>query len=345
MTVLANYWVSQKHEVTLLLFDNGEQPPHYRTDPGIRVIPLSLLADSPSLFHGLVNNLKRVQKLNNHLKAINPDVVISFIDQTNILTLLASWGVKGRIVVSERINPLFHDIGVIWKILRKIVYRFADKIIVQTESIVDAMPSGLHPKIEVIPNPIMMANVVPEKKSRAKPEKQIVAMGRLVNQKGFDILIKAFAKICDNRPGWFLTIWGEGPDRKSLEKLRDSLQLSDKVKLPGITPTPLEAMQNGNIFVLSSRYEGFPNVLLEAMVQGLPVIATDCPSGPSEIIQNNINGLLVAPEDSGKLAESLDRLISDDDLQRELGAKAKGISKKYSLERIACQWDTVLRGA
>lgn len=344
LTMLVNYWVSQKHEVTLLTFDKGEQQPHYELNSKVNLLPLSLLVNSRSVWDGLLNNLRRVRSLRARFKSIRPDVIISFVDQTNVLTLLASRGMKSRVIVSERINPLFHNIGYVWQFLRRFVYRFADKIIVQTSAVAEVMPSGLYPKIDVIPNPIMANRIAKGESDKVKPKKQIVAMGRLVNQKGFDLLIRAFSEVYVKNPDWSLTIWGEGPDRKSLENLRDSLQLSDKVKLPGITQAPLAAMQNGKIFVLSSRYEGFPNVLLEAMALGLPVIAADCPSGPSEIIQDNINGLLVAPEDSEMLAESLDRLIGDLDLQRALGEKAQGISKQYSLQCITHQWDTVLRG-
>jgi len=141
---------------------------------------------------------------------------------------------------------------------------------------------------------------------------------------------------------WRLIILGEGPLRAELEKLRDSLGLGDQVELIGRVPDPWPWLNKSQIFLMSSRSEGFPNALCEAMVAGLPVVSTDCPSGPADIITPEEDGILVATEDPEAIAEGLARLMNSPDLREKLSAAAPKIGQKYSPETVFSTWDKLI---
>ncbi|WP_309730543.1 glycosyltransferase, partial [Chamaesiphon sp. OTE_75_metabat_556] len=157
-------------------------------------------------------------------------------------------------------------------------------------------------------------------------------------RKGFDLLLKAFHQIHDRHPDWQLTILGEGEIRAELEDLRSQLQLTDRVHLPGAVHNVPDYLHQAALFVLPSRVEGFPMALCEAMVAGLPVLAADCLSGPRDIIEDGVNGLLVATENVEALAAGLDALMSDPAKRQQLAQAAAQILDRFGLERVMAMW-------
>jgi glycosyltransferase involved in cell wall biosynthesis len=191
----------------------------------------------------------------------------------------------------------------------------------------------------VIPNPVdLPAELTP----RETGEPRLIAVGRLEDQKGFDLLLQAYSKIAGDFPDWTLTIRGEGNRRADIERLRDQLGLGERVSLPGLTDRPGAWVDEGEIFVLSSRYESFGNVLTEAMVAGLPIVSFDCPFGPGEIIENEVDGLLVPPEDADALAEAMARMMRDADLRRRFGQKAQQNVRRFERGQIMARWDDLV---
>ena len=173
-------------------------------------------------------------------------------------------------------------------------------------------------------------------------------MGRLTRQKGFDVLLEAFARCNPQNRDWCLIILGEGEERSRLEALALRLGIESAVKFPGYVPEATRVLRDGDLFVLPSRYQGFPNALLEAMACGLPVISTDCPSGPSAIVRHGIDGLLIPPEDVVALSTAMCQLFATPDDRKRLASRAVEVVERFSLSTVMRSWDELLvkcRGA
>jgi GalNAc-alpha-(1->4)-GalNAc-alpha-(1->3)-diNAcBac-PP-undecaprenol alpha-1,4-N-acetyl-D-galactosaminyltransferase len=340
---LCNHWAEQGWDVTLATFDDGSEPPFFPIDPRVRRQALGIQRRSTSVAHSILNNLRRVPRLRRTILEERPDRVLSFIDGTNVLTLLAASGTGIPVVVSERTNPARHRIPGPWRVLRRLTYPWAHAIVVQTEDAVRFFPPAWRRRIAVVPNPVP---AVPAEPGPARPDngrRRIVALGRLDPPKGFDLLIDAFASVAPLRPEWDLVIFGEGTERAALVSRIERAGLSERARLPGVVARLQEAFAESDLFVLSSRYEGFPNALCEALAFGLPAVAFDCPSGPSEILRNGVDGLLVPPEDVSGLAAAMLDLTGDAGRRRAFAGRAPEITRRFSIDRIAGLWETILR--
>ena len=343
MSLMANYWADAGHRVTLVTL-GGTGDDFYQLSSSVSRIGLDLLRESGHVLVALRNNLRRITTLRRTIKEVRPDVVISFMDIANILTILASIGSPATIIISERTDPRFSQIRRIWSWLRDFSYRYADVLVVQTFTVHNWAKSRFkNCRIEVIPNPVIVPFGIRELSPSRPLEKVVIAVGRLVRLKGFDILIEAFSQCVENRLEWRLVILGEGPEREALEKLVHERNFVDRVELPGRVQDVFPILSKAALFVLSSRYEGFPNALIEAMACGLPVIATDCPSGPAEIITNGVDGVLVPIEDVHAMAEAMGRLMDSNELRAHLASAAVNIRKRLSIHEVMRKWDALLR--
>ena len=167
-------------------------------------------------------------------------------------------------------------------------------------------------------------------------------MGRLERQKGFDLLLEAYAQIADRHPGWQLKILGDGSLREQLAEQVRSLELEQSVELCGWVESPETWINKSELFVLSSRYEGFPNALLEAMAAGVPAVSFACESGPAEIIRHEVDGLLVPANDVKQLGQAIDRMLSRREERIAFGQRARDVTKRFSCERFFQQWEAIL---
>lgn len=343
MALLANHWAGVGRDVTLLTFSAPDEAPFFPVDARVRLVPLALDRPSPNLLVGLVANLRRARTLRRAIATSRPGVVISFMDRTNALVLVATVGLPVPIVVSERSDPSRERVERHWAVLRDLTYRRAARVVALSEASLSYFSAAIRRRGRVIPNPVVPpADRGAPETGDLGPPPTIVAMGRLSREKGFDLLLEAFARLEPARRGWTLEIWGEGPARADLEGLRASLGLADTVRLPGLTTRPGPALARSALFVLSSRHEGFPAVLGEAMALGLPVVAFDCPSGPRELIRHEVDGLLVPADDVVALAAAMKRVLTDDALRARLADRAPEVLDRYSLERVMGLWDGLI---
>lgn len=343
VSTMANYWSAKDWNVTVVTFDDGRVGPAYRLRESVLHRPLGVARDSGGRRAAPMNGVRRVMALRREIKVQTPDVVVSFIDVTNVVTVLAAVGLGVPVVVSERIDPSRHRIGLFWRVLRPWCYRWAAGVVTQTTDALRFFSHGVRRRGRVIPNPVpAVGDGDPGVGSR---NATIVGMGRLSRQKGFDLLLRAVAAIAGTQASWSLVIWGEGECRGELESLRDELGLRGRVSLPGWTAEPLEELRRSGIFVLSSRYEGFPNVLCEAMACGLPVVSFDCPSGPREIIRDGVDGILVPAEDCEALARALRRLLEDESERSRLGTRAIEVADRFGVHGVMSMWEDMLTKA
>ncbi len=293
---------------------------------------------------GIWGSLGRVRKLRAELQALQPDLVVSFLTKINTLSLLATTGLDVPTVISERNNPQVQQKHILWRLVEPLVRGQATRMVLQTTAILQTIPQPLRDRAEVICNPCDAG----EQRAGPPPSagvRRIVAVGRLVEQKGFDLLVDAFSEVASAFPDWSLTIHGEGPERERLQERIDKREMQGAIRLAGVTRRPGEWIEGASVFVLSSRYEGFPNVLIEAMAAGIPVIATRCDFGPGDIVGDGVSGLLVAVDDVDALAAALRRMMADAELRASLPPSGRLAVARFSTEAIMSQWDTCFRRA
>ncbi|MDH5492602.1 MAG: glycosyltransferase family 4 protein [Myxococcales bacterium] len=343
MSILASAWAARGAKITLITLSGSEAPPFYPLDPAIDLRRLDVMRPSRSRLEGIWRNAARVLALRAAIASSRAELVISFIDHVNVLAILATRGLGVPIFVSERVCPGFVPEPRAWTIARALAYLRADRLIVQTREIAMRQRPSLRARTRVVPNPIpdYRSGRSPGGAGRRPPEapKRIVAAGRLVPQKGFDLLVEAFARIAIARPGWELWIYGEGPERASLEAARARLGLRDRVHLPGVIDDLPEALRDAEIFALSSRFEGFPNALAEAMSSGLACVSFRCPTGPDELIRHRVDGLLVPAEDTLGLATALGELMDEPAERARLAARAPEVSVRFGLDVVLRAWE------
>lgn len=342
-SIMANYWARKGWQITLLTFDDGTTPPFYHLDSVISHYSLKLTKESSNPLTAIHHNLSRLRRLRSAIRQSKPDCVLSFMDQANVLTLLATEGLRIPVIVVEQIFPPAQDIGLAWNKLRDWTYPRAFRVVGVTKRALSDFKPRIQSRSCVIHNPVLPSAVIsdqPEQKLLGRPS--LLSVGRLVEQKGHDLLLRAFAELRDRHADWSLTILGEGRRRQELEALSHDLKIAERVKLPGRVSNPDQFLRQADIFIMASRYEGFPMALGEAMACGLPVIATDCPTGPREMIRNGVDGVLVPNEDVAALASAMDRLMGDEALRHNLGSRASEITERFGLEKAMRMWEEVL---
>lgn len=350
VTLKANYFAEvYGYEVVIILTDGKDKKPFYSLSPLVRIINLDINYDElygKSFLKKTVLYLKKQRIFKNRLRDclfnLKPDITISTLRrEINFINSIKDGSVKiGEIHFSKAnyrdfkgekfINIVQRLFGFLW--MKQLINQLKklDRFITLTDE--DKMLWTELKNVLTINNPL---SFFPDKTSKCE-NKQIIAAGRYVPQKGFDLLIDAWSLVEKKHPDWKLNIFGDG-DRKLLENIiiKNNLQ---NCYLNHSTNDIASEFINSSIYVLSSRFEGFGLVITEAMACGVPPIAFDCPCGPKDIINNLKDGILVNSGDINELAEKICFLIENEEIRKDMGSNARKNAERFKIEHIAEQW-------
>ena len=285
-----------------------------------------------------LNSKHPVLALRKYVKRHKPDIVLTMGVPLCIFTVPALMGLGVKHIISERNDPAHFEGKTSTRIIARTLMRLADGYVFQTMEARDYYGGNIAKHSEIIHNPLLK---LPEETvmCEAGSKKEIVSVGRLNKQKNQQLLIEAFADICEEFPSYTLKIYGDGPERDRLQLLINDHALQSRVQLPGSTTEIIDKIRPTSLFVLSSIFEGMPNALMEAMALGIPCISTDCPcGGPRELIRNGENGILIPVGDKASLTEAMRKLMNDIGLYSKISQNAKSIRQSHSLDIICKQW-------
>ena len=291
------------------------------------------------------------------IRAQAPDAVLSTMVDANVAAYWATrWASSGSAIVLRETNShrARGDLGTMRRTLARHAYRQADLVIALSEGVrlelIEDM--ALAPdRVLTIPNPVAVADIArraetaragPPPWSHPSRTPVIVTVARLHRQKGLDVLLDALAgQGCPAQ----LYVLGEGPERAAMTAQAARLGLSDRVHMPGFIDDVVPYLAHADLFVLASRWEGFGHVIVEAMAAGAPVVATDCPHGPADIIRSGQTGWLVPPNDLASLGHAIARLLDDRALARQIAAAGFAAARRYEAARVAGEYAGAIRQA
>lgn len=331
-SMLCNEFVELGHEVDLIMISAQKKISFYDLDKKINLIPLlSCCKKKNSSF------LNKVFLLKKHFKNNHYEVVISFLPNVNFCVFLSLKRFNGTIhIASERNNPYQDPQSKIRRFFKELAFKNADGIVFQTEDAKNYFNNKIKCPVQVIKNPVLP--VINNIDLEAKTNGNIISVGRLEEQKNFPLLINAFFQFNKLYPSSRLKIFGEGSLKDKLAELVDSLNLSNIVQLCGNSKTWIEDNYNCSLFINSSFYEGMPNSLLEALINGMPCIASDCPIGGSRELLSYRNGLLFNNDNQQDLINKMCFLYNNDTLVAEYRRANFKMRDYYSSQTISKQW-------
>lgn len=351
MANLVSQLAARGHHVTLITLDDGATDRH-TVGRGVARVHVDSGRGATWRIARMLAAGKRLVGLRRAIRQTAPEVVLSFCDATNVSTLLATCGLTLPVVVSERSDPAAQKLAPVKAWLRRRLYLRAAAVVVLTQAAAETVaPWSRRPPViipsAVDPPPAEASDVAVERDAETRREgrKTIIGVGRLEPEKGFDLLLEAFARLAADFPDWDLEIHGDGSQLESLRELCHRRGLNERVRWPGWTRPIWPALRAADLFVLPSRYEGFPSALLEAMAVGLPCVATDCPSGPRAIIRHSLDGILVAPDNPAALATAMGRCMGDENERRRLGEQARTVVNRFGWEALVDSYIDVLERA
>jgi glycosyltransferase involved in cell wall biosynthesis len=344
---LAGYLVANSYHVTVITMADNKNDFHQLPE-GVNRVSLAMAFENNGL-RKLTANIERILTLRNNIKTLQPDILIGMMTNSSVMAILACIGLKTKVIVSERNYPARKTVSTFWSCLRKLTYKLADGHAAQTDKTLKWLQTYTKSRnVHVIPNSVKwpisaFSPIIDPAKFVTAENKLILAVGTKLKQKGFDLLLEAFSRISDSYPEWQLAIVGidketNSKDYKALIHMTQNFDITDRVIFVGKVGNIGDWYERADIFVLSSRYEGFPNVLIEAMASGCSCVAFDCDTGPRDIIEHNQNGLLVSPENVDDMADTISLLINDNALRNKLSQNAITVRENFSENAILIKW-------
>ena len=351
LTLKANYFADHYgYDITIILTEGKDKPLFYPLSDKVKVVNLDIGFEelwTCSFFKKVIVYLKKQRLYKKLLKQellhIRPDITISLLRrEINFLTSIKDGSIKiGELHVNrsnyrnfepDETNVLKNLFSKLWMNNLVSNLKQLDRFVVLTEEDHHKWPELNN--VVVIPDPLTFSTITYSQLT----EKRVIAVGRYVYQKGFDLLLKSWALVEKSTSDWILTIVGQG-ERSPYDSLIDELSIDrTRCKLLGPTDRIQEEYMSSSFLVMSSRFEGFGMVLVEAMANGLPVISFDCPCGPKDIIQNHIDGLLVENGNIERLAEAIIWMIQHPEERQKMANRAAENVQRFKIEQIAEQW-------
>ena len=280
---------------------------------------------------------EQIRLIRNFVRQRPTATVISFLPHQNMYSLIATIGLPNKVLISVRNDPSFDFLGNgVLSHLRDILYRRADSIVFQTIEQQRMFPKAVASLGTIILNPI--SDSIPSQYNGVR-RKAIVTSGRLEDQKNHIMTLRAFSRFVAGHPGYELEIFGKGTKQLYLEEAASELGIRDSVKFMGFSSDAVNRVRTASAFVMSSRYEGLSNSMIESLCMGVPTVCTRCLGGGAEaIIRNGVNGILVDVDDVEAEAVALSRLVDDEVFAESLSREAVHLREALSLERIGAQW-------
>jgi glycosyltransferase involved in cell wall biosynthesis len=330
MSLLTNQFIENGYEVEFVFLKKDIR--FYPLHQNVKIKVVEKECGSDSL-------IKKLLWMRKYIKHNKPDVIFAFRIAVYCVTLLSLLGVKVPVIASERNDPRFYSFT--WKIIQAILLPLANHFVVQTQQIKEYFPKFIQKKTDIIFNPVTekvfsLPNI--------PKEKRIISVGRLHSQKNQKLIIEAFARVSDDFPEWKLVIYGEGPERDSLESLVSSFRfhVSSRISLPGRSENIIDELNKSEIFAFSSDYEGMSNAVVEAFCVGLPIITTKV-SGTEDIIIDGENGFLLERNDLTGMVNAMRNLMGNENLRRKMGENNKSEANQFKIDYIFKQWNNVLK--
>lgn len=339
MVNLAEYFHRNHYEV--LLVTQYKKEVEYDISPEIKRVYSE--PEESELGGSRLHNFKvRFCTLRSIWKSFQPDVVLSFLGKNNLMAILTAAFLPVKVAVSVRGEPTMEYEGSKMQMVTKLLFHFADGVILQTKRAKAFFPPKVQKKSVILPNPLNPLFL--RERYKGRKENVIAAAGRLDENKNHTMLINAFSMIAEEFPKLRLVIYGEGDNREKLEQLVVDKKLKERIELPGSVTDVAGYIEKVRIFALTSNTEGMPNSVIEAMCLGIPTVATDCPcGGPAELIQDGENGLLVPVGDEKALAEAFRKILCSPEFEKKLGDNAVRIKETMETDKVCGLWEEYLK--
>lgn len=336
LSILANYFSEVfEYDVTIATYDTQVED-FYKLNEKIKRVNFGVI-NGTNIVSKVLKRINRLKKIRGIVNNISPDIVISLIVNTNIEVALATLGCKPPLLVVEHSN-YWAVKSIITRALRIMAYRTSNTAVVLTNKDKIKYNEYLQ-NCEVISNPILLED---NNTGLEKREKTLLCVGRLAKVKQFDHTIFVFSHIVKKHPDWKLVIVGNGPELNELIKYADKLGVKDKVSFTGNVVDMSSLYKKSGIFVLCSSYEGFPMALGEAMLLGMPVTSYNCITGPAEMIEDQVSGLLIEHNNKKDMENSILSLIENKDKRLLLGNSAKVRMDEFSIDKIGIKWKELI---
>lgn len=330
MSLVAQTLAVRGHDVTMALVREKERT--YPIHPRVRMIQFRYRANGT-----IGKAVERMRQIRTIIKAGEYDYVVCYMWDLNVTTLIASLGLRKRVIVSERGFPGTSSRSRWSRVLENLSYRFAYRIVYQTRDAQAFCPPRLAGRSVVVPN---MIETREGRVYQGERDRRVVSIGRLGSQKNFPLLLRSFARFAKTNPEWTLEIYGKGPLESELKKLANYLEIGDKVVFAGYVEDVVDRIRDAGMFVLSSDYEGISNAMSEAMALGLPVVCTDCPVGGAALLINHRDsGMLVPIRDERALSRAMIEVGTDEALARRISEGARASVARFAPERLAATWE------